>query len=365
MSIVSFSFNGNDLEIQCTKDEKLKDIISRFQLKSNIIKDKVCFLYGGNRINMELSFYEQANKLDLERNKMNILVIANKEETTQEGLIKSRDIICPQCKQKCLIDIKNYKIKLYDCKNNHENKDILLNEFDNKQKINENEIVCKNDNKTKYQSYNRLFYICMECKINLCPLCKENHNKEHEIIDYNDINYICLEHSDYYISFCKDCKINLCMNCEQKHNDKHQIIDYTKIIPEENIKEELKEFRKKIDKLNIIIRDITNILNVVSENMEIYYKITYDIAYNYNKKKKNYEVLKNVSSIRDFINISEINDILGNNINYKKKFDILMNIYTKMNNIKVTEEIKSDKKNDNNEIKNKKKRVVILKKYKK
>ena len=127
----------------------------------------------------------------------------------------------------------------------------------------------------------------------------------------------------------------------------------------------MKEFRKKMDELNIIIRDITNILNVVSENMEIYYKITYDIAYNYNKKKKNYEVLKNVSSIRDFINISEINDILGNNINYKKKFDILMNIYNKMNNIKVTEEIKSDKKNDNNEIKNKKKEGGDIKKIQK
>ena len=143
MSIVKFSFEGEETVIQCSKDDYLKDIINKFILKSNINEDEVFFLYGGNNINMDLSFFEQANKIDKERNQMNIIVFA-KEEPIKEGLTKSKDIICPKCKQNCLINIKDYKVKLYDCKNKHEIDEISLNEFDSKQKINENEIICKN-----------------------------------------------------------------------------------------------------------------------------------------------------------------------------------------------------------------------------
>ena len=287
---------------------------------------------------------------------MNILVKTTDEIPITEGLIKSKDIICPQCKHNCLLDIEDYKIKLYDCKNSHETNNILLNEFDNKQKINENEIICKNCDQTKYKAYNRLFYRCLECNINLCPLCKEKHSKDldHEIIDYNNIKYICEDHCDFYISYCKECKINLCMNCENKHNNKHHIISFKSILPEDNIKEELQEFRKKIDKLNANITEIKGILNKVYENMEIYYKIVYDIVNNYNKKQKNYEIMKNISLVKDFIKVSDLNDIIDNNNNndYIKKFDALINMYNKMNNI----EIITNKKNINKKDDNKEKR---------
>ena len=42
--------------------------------------------------------------------------------------------------------------------------------------------ICKE--KTKYDTYNNEFYKCIECNINICPLCKLNHNKEHNIINY-------------------------------------------------------------------------------------------------------------------------------------------------------------------------------------
>ena len=121
------------------------------------------------------------------------------------------------------------------------------------------------------------------------------------------------------------------MNCENKHDNKHHIISFKSILPEENIKEELKEFRKKIDKLNDNIKEIKDILNKVTENMEIYYKIVYDIVNNYNKKQKNYEIMKNISLVKDFIKISDLNDFIDNNNNdYTKKFDALINIYNKI-----------------------------------
>ena len=355
MSTVIFSFNGNETKIQCTKENKMKEIIDRFKQKSNINSNEdIFFLYGGNKINLELSFYEQANNLDKTRNEMYIIVYNMNEKTqNDEGLIKSSDIICPLCKQNCLIDLKDYKIKLYDCKNDHEISNILINEFDNTQKINENEIKCKNCERTKFKSYNRLFYICAECKIYLCPLCKEKHNKEHEIIDYNNIKCICLEHNDYFISYCQECKINLCMNCENKHDNKHKIINYKNILPDNNIKEELQAFRKRLDKLNNDITEIKNRLTKVSENMEIYYKLIYDMIYNYNTKQKYYEILKNLDSIKDFINLPEIDKITCSN-DYSEKFDILINIYNKMNNIN----IKPNKENKNDKSEPKGEKII-------
>ena len=346
MSMITFSFNSKDIVIHCNKEDKMMDIINRFKLKSNINTDDIYFIYGGNKINTELTFYEQANIIDKERNQMNILVNTTEEKPITEGLIKSKDIICPQCKHNCLLDIKDYKIKLYDCKNSHETNNILLNDFDDKQKINENWIICKNCDQTKYKAYNRLFYRYIECKINLCPLCKEKHNKDHEIIDYNNIKYICEGHSDFYISYWKECKRNLCMNCENKHDNKHHIIYFKSILPKDNIKEEIKEFWKKIDKLKNNITEIKDILNKVSENMEIYCKIVYDIVNNYNKKQKNYEIMKNISLVKDIIKISELNDIIDNNNDYIKKFDILISMYNKMNNIEIIANNKN--KNDDN-----------------
>ena len=51
----------------------------------------------------------------------------------------SKEIICPICKENCLIEIKDYKILLYNCKNNH-NSNYLLNEYKETQKINISEI---------------------------------------------------------------------------------------------------------------------------------------------------------------------------------------------------------------------------------
>ena len=68
----------------------------------------------------DLTFQEQANNTDKEKNKMSILVYSrndlNKEEE-DEFLKKSKYIICPKCKESARISVDNYKLGLYDCKN--------------------------------------------------------------------------------------------------------------------------------------------------------------------------------------------------------------------------------------------------------
>ena len=74
-----------------------------------------------------------------------------------------------------------------------------------------------------YKTYNNEFYICNTCNMKLCPLCKVKHNKNHDIINYDDKNYLCKKHNDMFIKYCKACKENICILCENAHNG-HDII---------------------------------------------------------------------------------------------------------------------------------------------
>ena len=45
-------------------------------------------------------------------------------------------------------------------------------------KINEAKILCDKCDNKKSETTNKKFYKCMNCCINLCPLCKLNHEKK-------------------------------------------------------------------------------------------------------------------------------------------------------------------------------------------
>ena len=82
---------------------------------------------------------------------------------------------------------------------------------------------------------------------------------------------------------------------------------------------------------------------------EIYYKIIKNIINNYNIKKRNYELLFNIKEIINNDIIKDINDINNEN-NIINKFNMIFNIYKKLNinEIKIT--LKVDQKDINKEI---------------
>ena len=49
---------------------------------------------------------------------------------SNNNIIKSKSIICPECKENIRIKINDYKIKLYDCKNGHNIDNILFEEYE-------------------------------------------------------------------------------------------------------------------------------------------------------------------------------------------------------------------------------------------
>ena len=120
MAQIIFTYEGMNIDIQSQLNDKMKDAINKFLVKSNI-KDstKLYYLYNGYKINKELTINKQANFIDIERKEMNIIVKDNTFLETEIKNLISRDIICPCCKENCLIEIDDFKINFTKCKNDH------------------------------------------------------------------------------------------------------------------------------------------------------------------------------------------------------------------------------------------------------
>ena len=94
---VSFDFEGRIVKIQCSTDDKMKDICQKYANKIERNVNSLIFLYGGSNLNYQLSFKEQANIIDKERNEMSVLVYKNEN-----------DLSCPKCGEK--INLNSDKI---------------------------------------------------------------------------------------------------------------------------------------------------------------------------------------------------------------------------------------------------------------
>ena len=349
MANVEFDYNGRKIDIQCYPDEKMDDIFKRFAEKEGKTKDHFYFTYGGTIVEEILPFQKVANKLDKERNKMTILVNLNYNNIQDDEFValkKSKYIICPECKENARILIDNYQFGIYNCKNNHKI-NIQINDFEKTQNIDENKIKCENcNNINKSNSYKNIFYLCLNCNKNLCPICKQMHDKTHIIVDYEDRFFYCDLHNEQKVSYCQNCKKDLCMNCEKKHNG-HKIIYYGSIIPEEEqIKEETNNFISKKEELKKEIKIIINKLNNLMLTLDKYFSIYQDIVYNYKNKKRNYFLLQNINDIIKYNNqiVKDITQII-NEKNISNKINHIINIFHKMLKENKIEENKDKKDN--------------------
>ena len=214
MASVIFNYKGIETKMKCNINDKMKGIYNKYGAKLGIDISKLYFIYNGNKINDNPYLYEIINEEDKRRNMINILVNEIDEEIIKKNEMISKEIICPKCKENILIIINEYKINLFNCKNNHNIYNILIKEFENIEKIDISKIICdKCKINNKSNTYKNEFYRCNICKMNICPLCKSNHNNNHKLINYNNKNYICEIHKKDYNRYCKDCKINICLLC--------------------------------------------------------------------------------------------------------------------------------------------------------
>ena len=221
------SNQGSNIIIQCNIKDKMKDIFMKFSTKAQKDLNNLYFIYNGNIIKDDMEYGQIWNVEDKKRNIMNIIVYEN--NSLNENMIKSKEIICPECKESVLIDIIEYQININKCKNGHHINNILLKDFE----------------KTQYIDNSKL----------------NNNNK-------------CLKHNNNFDRYCNDCNLNLCIKCSIEHRNHNTIYLGDLLMNEETNMNELKE---NIDKLNNYIRKIIEKFNNVMKNMEIYYNISNNI----------------------------------------------------------------------------------------
>ena len=96
---------------------------------------------------------------------MKVVAIKQQKEENKDVIEQSKDIICPDCKEPCRINMNDYKINLYECPNGHINEGIKIDDFPKTQDINISLIICEQcKNKNKGNSYNNEFYRCLSAK---------------------------------------------------------------------------------------------------------------------------------------------------------------------------------------------------------
>ena len=244
----------------------------------------------------------------------------------------SKCIICPECQENTRININNFKINLFGCKNNHSINQLLMNDYKLTQNIDKTKIICsicKNIN--KINTSNDIFR-CLNCKQNICELCRSIHDKTHNVIDYSEKFFICDYHYEAYTSYCNFCKNDICSVCEKDHQG-HKIVSYEGMLPDMvKIHGETIELNNRKEELITFIKNIINKLNNFIRDIDDWFGIYEDIINSYENKRGNYFFFQNVSEMEKFnrVFIQDINKILDEK-NIFHKINNLTDLYYKMN----------------------------------
>ena len=98
MAEAKFTYEGQDIIIQCTKNQKMKDICTNLSNKINVGLNSLVFLYGRGKLNLEKTFQELTKD-------NRICILVDKYEIEE---------ICPKCGKILNNDIINEIISSYN-----------------------------------------------------------------------------------------------------------------------------------------------------------------------------------------------------------------------------------------------------------
>ena len=323
---IEFIFNQQKIIIQAKSDETFQAVIDRYIQKSQY------FISNGNQINPDQILENIMTDMEKQNQKLKVLVnmIEGKDNDKEQVIIKSKDIICPKCREPCRITLEDCKIKLFGCVNNHINNSIGLLKFPETQKVDISKIICdkcKVNNKGESTNYD--FYKCFTCEKNLCVLCKITHPSDHNVMKDDLINNICPKHNEQLIKFCVQCNLNTCFSCEEKHR-KHKTINLVDLKPNiDEKKNKLLQLKKEIETFKNEIKSAMTKLNKLEEALDIFYEINNDILSKYEMKKRNYQILENIKLIDNneiFNRLKEINKVTD----FKEKIKNIFDLYFKI-----------------------------------
>lgn len=189
-SKIYFSLDQIITTIQCSPKDKIGDICQKYATKIGINMNLLGFFYGGNELNLELTFKDHANQIDKAKNEMKILVYKKEIDS----------IICPNCGEKMKLNIEKVDeiISSYNDINDSINGIKLMIE-------NIIKISTINDINNQLKQINDLLnYINQD-------LIKNNEKLKYFLHDANNLRY------DGYLFDCTN-KANLSVNINQGAN---------------------------------------------------------------------------------------------------------------------------------------------------
>ena len=348
MAIIEFDLNQSVMPLQAKLEEPFKDVVKRYLIKSEIKPDTAYFLVNGN-CNPEGTVKSLMGLDKTSNNTLKVIVKLLEEPNKEQKLIKSKDIICPECYESCKLSIENGKFNLYGCSKNHKTNNIKMEDFKKTQMINMYNIICGyHKDKNMGNSYQNKFFKCLTCNTNLCLLCQQKHAaSNHKIVNYEQKNYICPKHGGPFIKYCKKCNLNLCINCEEEHEN-HDAKYFSNISLKKGelkrclieLKEQINEFNKDMNK----IIDIIEKLKSLSKTMDLFYEINSELIANYDMLNTNYFILGNIKKMANSNNelFKELRD----------KHDLIKKFFLNMNQSNTSKNHFKDEIDKNNQLAN-------------
>ena len=336
-----FMYANKSFAISCNGKEKLNHMIQKFIKEFNPdskIIDYI-FYYEGKKI--ETNTYDK----NIEDNEL-----FGKKQSFIISVEKNIKVIeCPKCNYgDCVVSLLNYKTTFYNCEHKH----LVISSYDNyftDQLFYPEKILCSGNNCNINEKMDPDFSLCLTCSKllnrtkSICNTCikkhknefKDENENEHVIIKYEDKNYYCKDHIQRMKKYCFQCKKNLCDGCVAEHLEnkekykEHQIKSIESLIPDkkelEDLDLSLKEIKKSMDSLKIIIDDLIYTLNGAMRIYQNYYKIANHIIGKYEKFNKGEKDFKNFTIFKCLRNLkfsnAQILQDLQSIINEKDKFD--------------------------------------------
>ena len=236
MAEIIFHYEGEPINIQCNKNEKMKDICIKLSNKINLNINSLIFLYGGNQLNLDKTFNEITKE-----NKINILVY----KTENEICIKCGRILNNKIIDDIILLNNNINYTLIGLKSQIEN---IMNDLINKKDImyinsqlkNIN-IVINNINEDIKKNNNQL----NQLKMNYISNNNTNINNTNNNIIENKNEIICIyDKQDEEINLLHDYNENI---DDWDEDDRKSYLEGKNNINEKNIEIYINNKRIKFD----------------------------------------------------------------------------------------------------------------------
>ena len=344
---VTFTYSNKAYQITCKEDDAMDKMFQQFidQLNDGSEKEHYIYYYQGNKLKHDSTIKD--NKY-----------LKNQKEINISVQKKLRITKCPDCMNDCIINLNNFIVSFYGCKNGHLDNEVY-DQYIYLQNIDDSQIRCQDPNcggKTQ-ENYTKGFYKCLNCsKITKRSkyFCKDHakHDEKHTCVKYDKKNYYCVKHFLPFIKFCFTHKENICKECEKGHEN-CKIENYQSMTPDiDQLKESLDTMEENIKTLKIVIDDLKDRLDGTLRIFKRYHYIAKDIIGKFelfNKDLKNHRILKSLwnlqysnKTMNDELNkIIEAEDII-------QKINQAIYIYekkegNKKNKNKILDEIKENK----------------------